>query len=128
MNRPIAVTVLVILAVIAALLAVLDVLRYLGILPLASLGEIDFFGTSILGAIIAAIVAAIWIWAARGTWNLDPQAWLFMVSIAAVYVIFDIVAIIGGSEFQAMLPSLIVSGLALILGLLPGTKETFGQT
>jgi hypothetical protein len=127
MNRPIAVTVLVVLAVIGALLAVLDVLRYLGILPLASLGEIDFFGTSILGAIIAAIVAAIWFWAARGAWNLDPQAWLFMVSIAAIYLIFDIVAIIGGSDFQAMLPSLIVSGLALILGLLPGTKEAFGQ-
>lgn len=125
MNRPIAVTVIAVLAVIAALLAVLDVLRYLGVLPLASLGEIDFFGTSVLGAIIAAIVAAIWFWAARGTWNLDPQAWLFIVSIAAIYLIFDVIAIIGGSEFQAMLPSLIVSGLALILGLLPGTKEAF---
>lgn len=127
MKRPIAVTVLAILAVIAGLLAVLDVLRYLGILPLASLGEIDFFGTSILGGIFAAIVAAIWFWAARGAWNLDPQAWLFLVSVAAIYLIFDILAIIGGSDFQAMLPSLVVSGLALILALLPGTKEAFGQ-
>jgi hypothetical protein len=73
-NRRIAATVLTVLAVIAALLVVLDVLRYLGILPLASLGEIDFFGTSVLGAIIAAFVAAIWFWAARGTWNIDPWA------------------------------------------------------
>ena len=125
MNRPIAVTILAILAAIAGLLAVLDILRYLGILPLASLGELDFFGTSILGAIMAAIVAAIWFWAARGLWNVDPQAWMFVVAIAVIYLVFDILAIIGGSDFQAMLPSIVVSGLALVLAFLPNTKAAF---
>ena len=128
MNRPIAVTILAVLAAIAGILAVLDVLRLLGILPIAALGPMNFFGVSILGAILAAIVAVIWFWAARGLWNLDPQAWLFVVSIAVIYLIFDVIAIIGGSSFQSVLPSIVISGLALILGLLPGTKDAFGQS
>ena len=128
MNRPIAVTILAILAAIAGILAVLDVLRLLGILPIAALGPMNFFGVSIIGAILAAIVAIIWFWAARGLWNLDPQAWLFVVVIAILYLIFDVIALIGGTPIQAMLPSIVVSGLALILALIPGTKDAFGQT
>jgi hypothetical protein len=128
MNRPIAVTILAILAAIAGILAVIDVLRLLGILPIVALGPMNFFGVSIIGAIFAVIVAAIWFWAARGLWNLDPQAWLFVVSIAVIYLIFDVIALIGGTPIQSMLPSIVVSGLALILGLLPGTKESFGQS
>jgi hypothetical protein len=127
MNRPIAVVILAVLAVIAGILAVLDVLRFLGLLPIAALGPVNFFGVSILGAIMAGIVAAIWFWAAAKLWNLDPQGWLFVVVIAAVYLIFDLVAILGGSSFQSVLPSIVVSGLALILGILPGTKDAFGQ-
>ena len=127
MNRPVAVTILAILALIAGILAVLDVLRLLGILPIGSLGPINFFGVSILGAILAAIVAVIWFWAARGLWNLDPQAWLFVVVIAVLYLIFDVIAIIGGTSVQAVLPSIVISGLALILGLIPSTKAAFGQ-
>ena len=127
MNRPVAVTILAILAVIAGILAVLDVLRLLGILPVASLGPMNFFGVSILGAILAAIVAVIWFWAARALWNLDPQGWLFIVAIAALYLIFDVIAIIGGTPFQSVLPSIVISGLALILGLIPSTKAAFGQ-
>jgi hypothetical protein len=128
MNRPLAVTLLAILAAIAGILAVVDVLRYLGLLPIAALGPVDFFGVSILGAIMAGIVAAIWFWAAVRLWNLDPQGWLFVVVIAIVYLIFDFVAILGGSSFQSMAPSIIISGLALILGILPSTREAFGQS
>jgi hypothetical protein len=128
MNRPLAVTLLAILAAIAGILAVLDVLRYLGILPIAALGPVNFFGVSILGAIMAGIVAAIWFWAAVKLWNLDPQGWLFVVVIAIVYLVFDFVAILGGSSFQSMLPSIVISGLALILGILPSTREAFGQS
>ena len=128
MNRPLAVTLLAILAAIAGILAVVDVLRFLGLLPIVALGPVDFFGVSILGAIMAGIVAAIWFWAAAKLWNLDPQGWLFVVVIAAVYLIFDLVAILGGSSFQSVLPSILVSGLALILGILPSTKEAFGQS
>ena len=82
MNRPIAATILAILAVIAGVIAILDVLRYLGLLPILQLGEMEFFGISILGAILAGIVALIWFGVARGLWNLDPQSWTFVVVIA----------------------------------------------
>jgi hypothetical protein len=127
MNRPFAATLLAIIAFIAGILAVIDVLRLLGILPVVSLGPMNFFGVSIIGAIMAAIVAVIWFWAARGLWNLDPQAWMFVVVIAIIYLIFDFVAIIGGTPFQSILASVIVSGVALILGLLPGTQKAFGR-
>ena len=127
MNRPLAGTLLALLAALAGVLAIGDVLRYLGLLPIISLGPVDFFGQSFLGAILAGIVAVIWFWAARGLWNMDPQAWLFVVVIAVIYLIFDVLAIIGGSSFQAMLPSIVVSALALILGVLPSTREAYQQ-
>jgi hypothetical protein len=127
MKRPFTVVLLTILAVIAGILAVIDVLRYLSLLPVVTLGPVNFFGFSFIGAIMAGIVAAIWFWAAQKLWTLDPQGWIFVVVIAIVYLIFDFVAILGQSSFQAMLPSILVSAIALILGLLPGTKEAFGQ-
>ncbi len=123
MNRPFAVTILAILAAIAGILAIVDVLRYLGFL----FSPLNFLGTPILGAILSGIVALIWFWAAQKLWTLDPQGWLFTVSIAAIYLIFDVIGIIGGIPFQALLGSIIVSGLALILCILPGTKAAFGQ-
>ena len=127
MNRPLAGTLLAILAVLAGIVAILDVLRYLGLLPIASLGPMEFFGVSVIGAILAGIAALIWFWAARGLWNLDPQSWTFVVVIAIVYLIFDFVAMLGGTTIQAMLPSIVVNGLALILALLPSTQSAYGR-
>ncbi|HIE54136.1 MAG TPA: hypothetical protein EYP90_02955 [Chromatiaceae bacterium] len=79
MNRPIAVTILAILAVIAGIIAILDTLRYLNILPIASLGPLNFFGFSFIGAIMAGIVALIWFWDAKMLWTLDPRGWTFTI-------------------------------------------------
>ena len=128
MNRPIAVIILAILAIIAGVVAAVDVFRYLGFLPIVALGELGFFGVSWLGAIMSAIVAYIWFWAAKMLLTLDPRGWSFTASIATIYLVFDFIAILGGTPWQAMLPSLIVTGLALILCLLPGTKAAFGQS
>ncbi|MGD2048344.1 MAG: hypothetical protein PVH03_02555 [Chloroflexota bacterium] len=122
MQRTAAITILAILAVIAGIVAVVDTLRYLQFL----FSPLSFLGTPILGAILSGLVAIIWFWAASRIWNVDPQGWLFMVSIAAIYLIFDIVAIIAGTPVELLLPSIFVSALALILGLLPSTKREFG--
>lgn len=132
MKRPIAAVLLTILAVIAGIIAIIDVLRYLRILPqitlpLGMLGEVNIYGGSIFGAILAGIVAIIWFWVAKGLWNLEEQAWLFVVVIAIVYLIIDVVAIIAGTPYQALLLSIVVSGLALILALLPGTQKAYGR-
>ena len=121
-KRPVGVTILAILAVIAGVLAIFDTLRMLGLLPMFNLGPINFFGFSILGAILAGIMAAIWFWVAGRLWNIDPQGWLFVVVLAIVYLIFDAVALIGKSSFQALWPSMLVTGIILIYCLLPGVR------
>ncbi len=128
MNRPIAVTILAILAVIAGIIAIFDTLRYLGLAPIATFGSLEFFGFSFIGAIMAGIVALIWFWDAKMLWTLDPRGWTFTIAIAVIYLIFDILAVIGRSSWQAMLPSIVVSVLVIILCLLPGTKTAFGQS
>jgi hypothetical protein len=128
MNRPFAVTLLAIVAVIAGLIAVMDTLRYLGLLPIVALGELNFFGTNIFGAILAGLVALIWFSVARQLWNLDPRGWMFVVVIAIFNLILGIMQIIGGTPIQALGLSLGISAIALILAILPGTKAAFGQS
>jgi len=130
MKRPFAVTLLAIVAVIAGIIAVLDVMRYLGFMPftIPFMGsEVGFYGFSIFGAIMAGIVAAIWFWAAGKLWSLDPQGWSFVVVIAIVYLIFDVLAMFGGTNINDMWLSVGASVLTLILGFLPGTRAAFGQ-
>ena len=126
-KRPLAVTFLAVIAVIAGLVAIFDVLRYLGLFPVAQFGQLQFFGTSIFGAILAGIVAVIWFGVARQLWALDPRGWLFVVVIAVFNLIMLGLAILGNTTFQAVLLPMIVNVVALILGLLPSTKEAFGQ-
>ena len=122
MKRTAAIYILAILAFVAGFAAVIDVFRYLG----WALSELSFLGSPVLGGILSAIVAAIWFGTGFRIWNLDPQGWLFMVAIAAIYLIFDIISLIAGTPIELLLPSILISGLALILGLLPSTKEEFG--
>jgi hypothetical protein len=60
-------------------------------------------------------------------WNLDPRGWMFVVVIAIFNLILGAVAVIGGTPVQSLGLGLAISGLALILALLPGTKAAFGQ-
>lgn len=122
MKRTGAMVILAVVAIVAGIAAVVDTIRYLQFL----FSPLSFLGTPILGAILSGLVALIWFWAAFRIWNGDPQGWLFMVSIAAIYLIMDVIALIAGTPFELLLPSIFISGLALILGLLPSTKREFG--
>jgi len=122
MKRTAAIVILAILAATAGVLAVIDTLRYLSWL----FSPLSFFGSPFLGAALSGLVAAIWFWAAVKIWNVDPQGWLFMVSIAAIYLILDIISLIAGTPVELLLGSIIISALALILGLLSSTKREFG--
>jgi hypothetical protein len=123
MKRTAAVYILAVIAVIAGVVALFDVLRYLEFM----FSPLRFLGGGLFGAILSGLVAIIWFWAAARIWNLDPRGWLFMVSIAAIYLIFDVVALIAGTPIDLMMGSIIINLLALIIGLLPSTKEVFGQ-
>jgi hypothetical protein len=122
MKRTAAIYILAILAIFAGLVAVVDMFRYLGWF----FSPLSFLGAPLFGAGLSALVAAIWFWAALRIWNVDPQGWLFIVAIAAIYLIFDVVALIAGTPIELLLPSIFINGLALILGLLPSTKAEFG--
>ena len=127
-KRPLGVTMLAILAVIAGILAVYYALRMFGIIPPSSfIGQFAFafFGINWLGAILYIILALIWFWVARMLWNLDAQGWLFVVVLATLNLILAVISWIAGTPFEAVLGSLLINGLILLYGLLPGTKEAF---
>jgi len=122
MKRTAAIVILAILAAAGGVLAAIDTLRYLSWL----FSPLRFIGSPFLGAALSGMVAAIWFWAAIRVWNVDPQGWLFMVSIAAIYLILDIISLIAGTPIELLIGSIAISALVLILGLLPSTKREFG--
>lgn len=124
-RRTAAITILAVVAGIAGLWAALDVLRYLNILPIAQLGPLNLYTVNWLGAIFAGILALIWFMVARELWTLDPRGWLFVVIIAVFNLILYGLSWLGASSFNAVLPGLVINGVALILGLLPSTKAAF---
>ena len=127
MKRTAAMVILAVIAVVAGLVAVVDTLRYLQWL----FSPLDFLGSPFLGAALSALVALIWFATAVQIWNGDPRGWLFMVSIATIFLIIDVIYIIGSdlpveASLELMMPSIFISLLALILCLLPSTKREFG--
>lgn len=128
-SRTIWIWLLIIVAVLIAISDLVDAARYMGWLPIAQLGNLEFALPSAawLGALMSVLLAAIWFWVARNLYNLDPRGWLFVVAIATINLIFLFLALIGSTTFQAILPGVVLNGLALIIGMLPSTKAAFGQ-
>jgi hypothetical protein len=128
-SRTIWVWILIVVAVLAGIHNLLDAARYMGWLPIAALGNLNFFLPSAnwLGALLAVGLALIWFWVARMLYNLDPRGWLFVVVIAVVNLIFLGLALIGQTSFQAVSLAVVLNVIALIIGLLPSTKAAFGQ-
>ena len=129
-KRPIGVTILGVLALLAALVAVYNTLQMLHIFPFkietVFFGEQKFFAFDIFGALLWGMLAAIYIWLFQRLWKLDPQGWLFVVVLSTLNLILAFVTVIGATPWQTMLPAIVVNGLILLYGLLPGTKDAFG--
>lgn len=128
-ERPFGVTLLAILAGIAFVAAVYHTLQMLHILPInisGVFGEHRFFTFDILGALMWGLLAAIYLWVLRGLWNVDPQAWLFVVVLATLNLILAVISIVGASTWQAMLPSILINGLILLYCTRPGIRGAFG--
>jgi hypothetical protein len=87
---------------------------------------VRFFTFDLIGAILWGILAAIYIWLIRRLWNVDPQAWLFLVILSALNLGLAVFSILGQSSIQGMLPSILLNGAILICCLLPGTRDAFG--
>ena len=125
-KRPFGVTILAILAAIGAIVAIFHTLQMLHLLPInGPLGVVKFYTFDLLGALLWGMLALIYIWVTRMLWNLDQQGWLFVVILSTLNLILAVVSVFGQSSWEAMMPAIVVNGLILIYGLLPGTKEAF---
>jgi len=128
-ERTLAVWLLIALAVIAAIVDFFDAARYMGWLPVASLGELNFFIEDAywLGALLSAGLGVIWLVVAKWLYDLNPQGWIFVVVIAGFNLFLLLLAWLG-SSWTAVSLGVIVNGLALLMALLPSTREAFAQT
>ncbi len=125
-KRPFGVTLLAILAGIAAIAAIIHTLQMLHLFPISGpFGAFKFFTFDLFGALMWGILAAIYIWVMRMLWNLDQQGWLFVVVLSVLNLILAFISILGASSWQAMMPAIVINGLILIYGMLPGTKAAF---
>ena len=126
-DRPFGVTVLAVLAAVGAILAIYQTLQWLGIFKV----DILWWSTRVVNiwyALMWGVLAAIYIWLVRMLWSVDYQGWLFVVVIATLNIVLAIVTWLfdSGIEFADVAVTLVVNGLILIYGMLPGTREAFG--
>ena len=125
-KRPFGVTLLALLAGAATIVALVHTLQMLHLFPISGpFGEAHFFTFDLLGALLWGMMAAIYLWVFRMLWNLDPQGWLFVVVLAVLNLVLAVLSIFGDSTWQSMMPALLINGLILLYGVLPGTKAAF---
>ncbi len=102
-------------------------LRFLGLLPVGEMWGLSFYDRSWIGALLAGLVALIWLSVANQLWHLDPRGWYFVLIIAIVNLIFLAMAYFGASTWQSLMPQIVINVAALIMAILPGTRRAFGM-
>ena len=110
------VTVLAVIALIAGLLVLLEALLFFGT-GLFGLVQLRFFTVAWLGGLLSLVVALIWLGTARQLFTLDPRGWMFVVVIAIVTLVINVIGLLGGNEFNSLWWSFIAPVLALVLAL-----------
>ena len=125
-SRPFGVTVLAILAGIAAFMAAIHTLQFLGILNFGT-GFLSVSYTNIWYAFMWALMVWVYVWLLRMLWNVEYQAWLFLVVIATFNLILDAIYLIGDATFSMLSVSMLVNALILIYAMLPGVRQAFGK-
>ena len=123
-KRPFGVVLLAILAGLAAVVAAWHTLQFLGIVPV-TVGRLQFYGVDLLGAALWGVTAAIWIWAAVNLWGVNAQALTFVTILAGWNLILALLSWLGASDFQAVLPALLLNGIILLYSLSQRTNQAF---
>ena len=125
-HRPIGVTILAILSGILAVLAGIYALQGLGILPYA-LGPMNVHAFSFWNFVMWGLMVWVYVWLTRMLWNVQPQAWMFLVIITIFNLILDFVVMLDATTtFSDVSVSFILNGIILLYCLLPSVKNAFG--
>jgi hypothetical protein len=123
-KRPFGVTVLAALAVVAAVIAAIHTLQFLGILPFF-LGPVSVRTFSLFYALMWGLMVWIYIWLVQMLWNVDRQAWLFLVIITIFNLCMDFVAVIQPNNPQDLGVSIFLNAIILIYCMLPSVRRSF---
>ncbi len=127
-ERPVGVTILAILAGIAAVFAAIHALQFLGIIPFV-IGPagytVRYF--SFWYALMSGLLVWVYIWLTRALWNVQPDAWMFLVIVTMFYLILDTVMLLGATKWEDASVSIIVNAIILLYCMLPGVRSAFGK-
>ena len=124
-ERPVGVYVLATLAGAALVLAVVHLLQALGILPYF-IGPVAFTNFSLWYAATWGLMIWVWAWAIRALLDLESTAWLFVVFIAGLSVMFDAFTLLATpTQVTDVTISFLVGIAILAYALLPSTKRAF---
>ncbi len=124
MKRPIGVTILAGLAAVAAVLAAIHTLQFLGIIPFM-LGPLSVRGFSLLYALMWGLLVWVYIWLVQMLWNVDKQAWIFLVIITIFNLSLNFMAMLGATTWQDLSLSIFVNAVILLYCMLPNVRESF---
>ena len=124
-HRPFGVTVLAVLAAVAAVVAAIHTLQFLGIFPFL-FGPFTFRAPNLFYALMWGLLVWVYIWLVRMLWNVEREAWIFLVIITIFNLTLNFIAMLGTPNFQDFGISILVNGIILIYCVLPGTRRAFG--
>ena len=123
-NRSFGVTVLAVLAGIAAVLAAIHTLQFLGIFPFL-FGPFSFRTFNLFYALMWGLLVWVYVWLVQMLWNVDRQAWVFLVIITIFNLCLDFIAILGATTFSDLSLSIFLNAIILIYCMLPGVRREF---
>jgi hypothetical protein len=120
------VTVLAILAGVLAVLAGIHVLQSLAILPYF-IGPFAVRTFSLWYAIMWGMMVWVYAWLVKMLWEVDPQAWLFLVMITIFNLVMNFFVMLSATvTWSDVSVSFLINALILIYCMLPGARRAFG--
>ena len=123
-HRPFVVTILAIGAGILAVLAAVHMLQALGILPYV-IGPIQVRNFSFWYVIMWGLLVWVYIWLFQMLWNVEREAWIFLVIVSLFNLTLDFAMMLGQSTWTDVSVSFLLNGLILLYCMLPGTRAAF---
>jgi hypothetical protein len=125
-HRPIGVTLLALGAGLAALFQIWRMLVFMGIANFGFIGKTVSFPEPQWGqAFWALILAAIWVWVAKGFWDVRAYAVQFGIFISLFTLIWGFMALLFGSSVEAETIPWLLAGVIFMYLSYPGVQKQF---